>query len=148
MKKSLFLLACIFTSMLAHAKVFEDTPAIISVNELSSERLQELIYSKSLGFIIELREGTTIPLQFLTKFSFFSMMLDPNLAFRIEKTCYFRVVNGKGYISEDLVNWKKIDQYFLKGKESILCKPSTNKPGYTLEVSVTPSDDVEMEEQD
>lgn len=146
MKKTLFLFTCSLMAVAAHAKTitFDDSPRIISLHTLSFETIQELIHSKNSDSIIEFTEGAAIPLQFLMKNRVLSAMIDPNLMFKIEKTCYLRVVNKKCYMSEDLVHWEKAGR-FMSGKQTMQIKPNTNKPGFTLETTIDPYQD-EIEE--
>jgi hypothetical protein len=146
MKKAFFLLACILAVSTAHAKVkvFNDVPQTVSWSELSVEKLQEFIYSKNSSFAVEVKEGTIIPLQFLTKTRIFSAIIDPNLVIRAEKPCYFRVADKKCYISEDLTHWEKAEK-FLSGKSTLQLTSSPNKPGLTLETSIVPYQDEEEE---
>ncbi len=139
MKKALFLLTCILAISAAQARVkkFSDMPPIIPFDQLSLDNIQELIGMRDSGFIVELKKGTSVPIQFLTKTSIFSAVIDPDLVITVDKTCYLRVLNKKGYISEDLVQWKKGSK-FMRGKSTSRLIPSTNKSGVTLETSVVP----------
>lgn len=144
MKKVIFLFALAITALHAGSKVvtFNDTPRIVSASELTVDKIQGLIQSKNSDVIVELTEGTAIPLQFLLKNRIFSAALDPNLMFKVDKTCYLRVVNKKCYMSEDLVNWQKAGK-FLDGTPMVQLTPSTNKPGFVLQTDLVPSGDDE-----
>lgn len=144
MKKVIFLFALALTTLHARSKVvtFNDTPRVVSAEELSFDKIQKFIQSKNSDFSVELKEGTTFPLQFLVKNRVFSAMIDPNLVFNVDKTCYLRVVNKKCYISEDLVQWQKAGK-FLDGKSTVQLTQSTNKPGFVLQTDVVPFTDDE-----
>lgn len=140
MKKIFFLFACIwsFTALHAKPKVFNDHPRVLSVSELSMEKILELAQSKHWDCILHLKEGNMVPLQFLMKTSLLSARIDPNLSLKVEKTCYFRVANKKGYFSEDLVHWEKGSDYFFSGTPSHQLKPTANNSGLVLESSLVP----------
>lgn len=138
MKKAILLFSVAFISLQASQKTitFDTTPRILSINELSYERIQELIQSKDSDFMIALEEGASFPLKFLLKHRLFSSMLDPNLSFTVAKTCYLRVVNKKCYISEDLIHWEKTSR-LLSGKSKLQLVPNEDKPGFTLQTTLT-----------
>lgn len=139
MKSMFFLFASVLSLTTAHAKAltFTDVPRIISLIEISPEKIQEFISSRNPNFVVELKEGNSLPLQFLTKTRVFSALLDPNLTIQVDKTCYLRIVNKKCYMSEDLVKWEKAEK-FLNGESTIRFYPSTNKPGFVLESNIVP----------
>ena len=147
MKKALFLLTCVLTISTAQAKTKEldDMPRILSFDQLSFNNIQEFIRMKDSDVIVELREGTTVPLQFLAKNRILSAMIDPNLVIKVDKTCYLRVVNKKCYMSEDLVQWEKAGR-FMDGESVVRVVPSTNKPGLTIEASIVPYERGELED--
>jgi hypothetical protein len=145
MKRAFFIFVSALNIATAHAKVFDDRPRIMPLSELSFEKIQELIQSKNSDCTVEFKEGTTIPLQFLTRTRLFSALIDPNLMLKAEKTCYCRVVNKKCYMSEDLIHWEKIGK-FLKGTSSIQIKPVA-KGGLILETTIAPHEDDESEEK-
>lgn len=147
MKRALFLLTCVLTISTAQAKTkeFDNTPRMLPFDQLSFDNIQEFIYKKDSDFTIELREGTTVPLQCLAKTRVLSAMIDPNLVIKVDKTCYLRVVNKKCYMSEDLVQWEKAEK-FMDGKSVLRFIPSTNKPGLTLEASIVPYEWGELED--
>jgi len=142
MKKSLFLIACtmLATTGFAKTKFFNDTPRIVSLDEISFEQIQEAIQSKSSDVTLELREGTVIPLQFLLKHQVFSAALNPNLVFKAEKTCYLRIVNKKCYMSDDLIRWEKPGR-FTGGLPTLQLKQSVNNSGFVLETNLAPYKD-------
>jgi hypothetical protein len=146
MKKMFIFLVYALAASTAYAKVktFDDVIQIVSWSELSVEKLQEFIYSKNSSFAVEVKEGTIIPLQFLTKTRIFSAIMDPNLVIRAEKTCYFRVADKKCYMSEDLTRWEKAER-FLSGSPTLKLTSSPDKPGLTLETSIVPYQDEEKE---
>lgn len=139
MKKTIALLvsALLVTTVQAKAVTFKDTPPIVSLSEMSLEKIQEFIGTKNPEFIIELTESAAIPVQFLAKNRIFSAMIDPNFTFKVDKTCYFRIVKKKFYMSEDLVNWKKADK-FMKGIMIPAIYPNPNKPGLIVEGNIVP----------
>jgi len=141
MKKTLFIFACTLAITVAHAKVktFPDSPRIVPLSELSYEKIRELLHCQNSPFTVELKHGAVVPLQFLTRNRVFSAMLDPNLTFKIEKTCYLRVVNKQCYLSDDLVHWQKPGR-FLDGEAAYELKPGINK-GFLLETTLVPSED-------
>ena len=147
MKKACFLFVCFLSVATVHAKakVFNDRPRIVPLSELSFEKIQELTRSTTSDYIVEFKEGTTVPLQFLTKTRLLSALIDPNLTLKVEKTCYFRVVDKKCYMSEDLTHWEKTSK-FLEGKSTIQIKPSA-KGGLMLEATIAPCEDDESEEE-
>src|SRR5690349_4645939 len=100
MKKIIFLLVLALSTLHARQQVviFNDSPPIVSAGELTYDKIQEPIQSKNTDYAIELKEGIALPLQFLLKNRMFSATLDPNLVFKVNKTCYLRVVNKKCYI--------------------------------------------------
>jgi hypothetical protein len=138
MKKSLFLLTSVLAIAVTQAKAvtFSDTPGIISFSELSLEKMQEFIKSEDSGSIIEFKEGTSIPIQFLTKNRVCSVLLDPNLTLSVDKTCYLRIVNSKCYMSEDCINWKKARDFMTGEATAVQLNLSSNKPGIVLESNV------------
>ncbi len=152
MKHTLSLLTCALLVTAAHAgggKVFNDVPRIVSCSEISYEQIEQLTKSKDWDFVIEFKEGTVVPLRFLVRNPFFSAALDPNLVFKVEKTCYLRVAHRKAYMSEDLVNWEKPEDFL--GREpavNIQLIPNADKGGFTLQATLTPQETVEEDESD
>ena len=118
---------------------------ILSFDQLSFDSIQEFAHMKDSDFIVELKEGTAVPLQFLAKTRILSAMIDPNLVIKVDKTCYLRVINKKCYMSEDLVQWEKAGK-FMDGQPVIRVIPSTNKPGLTIETSIVPYERGELED--
>ena len=139
MKKAFFFFLAALTISTAHAKVkvFEDKLPVIPWTQFSFEQVQELTHSHNSDMIVEFNEGTVIPFQFLTKTRLLSSRLDPNLSVQVDKTCYFRIVNKKCYISDDLVNWERPEK-MLAGKPTRQLTPNANQSGFTLETSMAP----------
>lgn len=145
MNKTALFLTCAILSLNAKVKTFDDQPPILASNELSLEQIQEFTHAENSSFTIAVKEGLTVPLQFLMKTTVFSALLDPNLTLSVDRTFYLRVVDKKCYLSQDLVNWEKASK-FLNGSSAVRLVPSTNKPGLTLETEIVPYSDDSTDE--
>lgn len=143
----LFLISALMfsTAHAAKTKTFNDTLRIVPWNELSIDKIQQFTHSKNSDFTVQLKEGTMVPLQFVTKNRTLSALIDPNLMIRVDKTCYLRIVDKKCYMSEDLVQWQTAGK-FMEGETTFRFAPSTNKPGLVLEQEIVPY--AESEEED
>lgn len=89
---------------------------MISLTDLTFEITDELVQGKIPNMAIECKEGAQLPLRFFANYDLFSIGLIPNLTVRIEKTCYFRFIGKKGFISYDLQNWEKGSKLFYKNR--------------------------------
>jgi hypothetical protein len=139
-KKIIFLFALALSSLHAGSKVvtLNDSPRIVSAADLSFEKIQELIQSKSSDIAIVFNEGAAFPLRFLVRNRVLSTMLDPNLTFKVEKTCYLRVIKKHCYMSEDLIHWQKASKFMEGNEVTINLTPSPDKPGFVLQAEIVP----------
>lgn len=139
MKKALFLCVCTLITAAAHTApvTFNDVTRIVSADELSVEKINALIHLKNWDFTLEFKEGANFPVKFLTKARCFSVALNPNLAFKVDKKCYLRVVKKKCYLSEDLVEWTKAEKFFNNqpnNKPTLMLKQDDT--GFVFETNV------------
>lgn len=116
-------------------------PRILGLNELTADKIDDFIRAADENVVIECKEGSEVPLQYFMTNGLVSVHLDPNLTIKVEKTLYLRVANRKCYASFDLVNWDKASRVLDSGNVNVNVKvnPSTNKPGYTIETTISPS---------
>lgn len=139
MKKAIFLCVCSLITGVAYTTpvIFRDVTRIVSADELSIEKINELINLKNWDFTLEFKEGTNFPIKFLTKARCFSAVLNPNLAFKVDKKCYLRVVNKKCYLSEDLVEWTKAGKFFNnQPNHTPTLTLNQDETGFVVEASV------------
>jgi hypothetical protein len=137
MKKAfLFTAICMIAALHAKTISFNDQLKVVPLSHFTVTQLQEFILSHDSGFVLELQEGSSFPVQFLTKTPFISAMIDPNLTIKIEKTCYLRIAHKKLYMSEDLIHWEKANK-MLDGRPSFQLSPSQNQ-GLVVESHLVP----------
>ena len=103
----LLILVMQLSTVYAKDKFFPEPREIISVTQVDSALIQELIGGVHSDLTVSLQPGTEVPLRFFHRESFFSVAFNPNLSIKVEKPCYLRFMKRKVYISEDLVKWKK-----------------------------------------
>ncbi len=114
--KTLIQLTCVFVLFLstieAKEKVYPTVDKVIPAMDLTAEEIQGLILGMYPNVAIELKEGSSIPLQFLLRHKFFSIQCDPNLSVKITTPCYLRAVGKKVLLSLDLTDWVSPTDFF------------------------------------
>ncbi len=127
----------VFAPAFAKTKDLSETKRVISWTELSSGMIKELAVGLHPDVAIECTEGTTLPIQLLSHYNFFSLKLNPNLTITIDKSCYLRVINRKLYISQDLVHWEKAKKYF-HGRMNADVQIGDEQSGVLVETALVP----------
>jgi hypothetical protein len=87
---------------------------VIPLTDITPELSKELLSGQLPDVAIECKEGVELPIKYLCKAGFISFKYEPNLSFKIEKTCYLRLIKkGRCFMSFDLKTWKKPDVNLL-----------------------------------
>lgn len=113
--KPILVLMLLLSKTEAKTKTYPQVDKIVSVLDLNSELIQGIVAGMYPNMAIEFKEGSSIPLVFLSNYNIFSVKCDPKLSVNVDTTCYLRTIGKKLYMSVDLVNWKKARTYF-KGR--------------------------------
>lgn len=101
-----FILA--FAPVFGREKFLPEPRQIVSMAELDSALINELVAGGHPDVAIELKPGAEIPFRLFHRCNpFFSLAVNPNVSAKVEKLCYLRFVKKKVYISQDLVTWEK-----------------------------------------
>jgi len=107
----------------------------LPVQDVTMELITEMSEGMHKDLVFQCDEGTEIPLSFLYNFDVFSVAINPNLSFKIQKSCYIRFFNGKPYISYELKEWKKVK--FPMGEPKVELKRAANTNQMTVEATFT-----------
>lgn len=121
------------------AKTLPDVRNVITLQELTTGDVQELIQGLHPEVAIKCEEGSTIPLEFVSKFPFFSAKFTPNVSVQVDKLCYFRFCKKKVYMSYDLKSWERPES--CDGAPKVEFKFNDKKPGLIVEATLSPSED-------
>lgn len=143
MKKNiLFILALMMlsSSTFAKTKTLPEVRQVISLTDVTPEMSKELLSGMHPDIAIECKEGTSLPLQFLTKYGFFSLKWNPQLTLKVDRPCYLRTIKRRAYLSLDLVNWDK-PRNFFKGKANTDVKISNDKSHILIETDLAQDTD-------
>ena len=88
-------------------KILPEVKVIVPLTDLAIDTTKELFDGSHSDVAILCEAGTELPLKFLTSCEMFSIKWIPNLTIKVDKTCYFRAVGKKVYMSYDLINWNR-----------------------------------------
>ena len=136
-KVGLILISMMLVSQgFARTNTLPEPRQVISLQGLDAQMIREIVQGEHPDLAVKCEEGNAIPLEFLHKFSFFSMKLNPNFSIKVDQSCYFRFCNKKVYMSYDLNRWEKPNTF--DGKFSVDVKQNENKTGLVLETTLTP----------
>lgn len=87
---------------------------IISLTDITPDVSMAILSGLHPEVAIECQSGTMLPLKYVCKLDFLTIVEEPNISFKIEKTLYVRIVKkGKCFVSFDLVTWEKPDLKLL-----------------------------------
>jgi hypothetical protein len=114
--KILAIMLLIASTMFAAYKGTEKDPLgaeikkIIPLTDITPEVSMAILSGMHPDVAIECQAGTALPLKYVCKLDFLTVVEEPNLSFKIEKTLYLRIVKkGRCYVSFDLATWEKPD---------------------------------------
>ena len=94
------------------------------LTDITPDLCKELLNGEHPEIVVECRQGISLPLKYLCNAGFFSIKYEPNLSFKVEKTCYLRLLRkGRCDVSFDLINWDK-PNFKLLDTTLVLCQRS------------------------
>ena len=136
MKKIIIAMMMLALVLNAKEKLLPELKAVVEASDLDTNLLAEWVKGAHSDIAIHFKEGSVIPCRFLIRQNCFVARLDPSLTMTVEKECYFRMFNRRGYISYDLSSWVKADA-FLHGKQESQLKID-RRGALVVEQTITP----------
>lgn len=123
-----FALALTLCFASAHAKEdkFAEVQKIITIEDLTPETTKEFCLGMHPDTVIEFKEGSSLPLNFLLKNEIVSLKVNPQIGINVETTCYVRVIGKKAYMSTDMETWERPNAFF-SGTYNAILKNAHNK---------------------
>jgi len=87
---------------------------VISLPDVGQEMLDALVKGNAPGTIIELPQGTTLPMNIFVKGDFITSSLVEGMPYQItiEKTVFVKLEKDNFFFSTDLEEWKPMESFF------------------------------------
>ena len=87
---------------------------VISLPDVSQEMMDALVKGNAPGTVIELPQGTTLPMNIFVKGDFFTLSLVDGTPYQItiEKTIFVKLEKDNFFFSTDLEEWKSMEAFF------------------------------------
>src|SRR4029077_21026346 len=109
---------------------------IVTLSELTKERVEDFFAGKRSEFILECTEGAILPFKLSFQGDFFALADDEvSLAIKILKTCYIKCIDETFFFSTDLQNWKGFQEFFT-GMMGVSLDVNENIPTVGLNIEL------------
>lgn len=112
---------------MASAMLFAGNQQVVSLNELSNEKLESFTQGKLQDIAVACPAGMVLPLKFSLQGEFLALESEGASSVKILKTCFLKCVGGEFLCSLDGKNWKGVLEIFT-GNLGVELDNSNNGP--------------------